>query len=295
MVTVDRNTVSTQPAGWLSAWTAGLESQGCLAPGGGLALAERIAQSLPLEMNTAFRLLHGTEIDLGPQTTIEVVSPVFRDGKPPGASALESIGATATGNELTVTLQSSPDLIGFETDWYGLRPNADRDGFSIVPLRAERTVQGEVEPLAAPAMNVFAFPAHAAFYRLFYKADQTEFTALAVAARTPSELEQRSRTLQSDPASCKKLNNELCIAIPKGIGVNAYIAVTVNGKQVEIPWQSTVGGAIEAAGIQDARSILARLAVRKIYRGHPVPIQFGRDSPAILNLTLAGGENITWK
>ena len=142
-----------------------------------------------------------------------------------------------------------------------------------MPLRAERNVQGKIEALPGPATNAFAFPPEAAFYRLFYKADQTEFTALAVAARTQAELEARTRILDAGPASCKKLNDDLCLAIPKGVGVNAYVAVSVNGNEVVVHWPGTVGSAIQKDG-EDPRAILPRLVVRKRYGGRLVTVEF---------------------
>ncbi len=294
VVTVTRDAVAKQPAGWLSAWTAELETQGCLAPGDGMKLAERVAELLPLELNAAFRLLHGSEIDIGPQTRLEVVSPVLREGTPPGAAALEPVEKTGDGHALTVTVRASANLIGFETAWYGIRPHANHAGFSIVPLRTERNIQGKIEPLPGPATNAFAFPADAAFYRLFYKAGPTEFTALAVAARTQAELEKRTKILEAGTASCKKLHDDLCIAIPKGVGVNAYVAVSVNGNEVVVPWPATVRSAIQKDG-EDVREVVPRLVVRKDYGGRLVPVEFDRSRPAILGMILTGGESIAWK
>jgi len=250
---------------------------------------------VPLELNAGFRLLHGSEVDVGPQTRLEVVSPVFREGAPAGASALETAGVTGTGSELTVTLRASADLMGFETAWYGVQPNRSHAGFSIVPLHADRNIQGKVEPLEGPAENTFPFPADAAFYRLFYKADQTDFTALAVAARSRAELEERTGLLETGTASCKKLHDELCVAIPKGVAVNAYVAVTVNGQEVTVLWPATVHAAIQAAGERDYRAVLPRLVIRKNYDGRLVGVEFDRSRQAILGMMLTGGESIAWK
>lgn len=291
VLTVIRDGLAKQPAGWLRAWTAGLETQGCLATGDGTKLAQRVAESLPLELNTAFRLLHGSQVDIGPYTRLEVVSPVFREGTPPAPEPLETTG---NGSGLTVTVRAPANLIGFETAWYGIRPHAGHAGFSIVPLRAERNVQGKVEPLPAPATNVFAFPPDAAFYRLFYKADQTEFTALAVAARTQAGLEERTQMLDAGPASCRKLNDALCLAIPKGVGVNAYIDVSLNGIESAVPWPATVRSVVQKDG-EDARAILSRLVVRKDYGGRLLPVEFDRNDRAILGMMLTGGEAISLK
>lgn len=293
--TVTHDALMKQPAGWLSAWTAELESKGCLAPGDGTKLGERIAETLPLELNAGFRLLHGSEVDVGPQTRLEVVSPVFRDGTPPGASALETAGTTGSGNALTVTVRASADLMGFETAWYGVQPNRSHAGFSIVPLHAERNIQGKVEARDGPAKNTFPFPADAAFYRLFYKADQTDFTALAVAARSRAELEERTKLLETGTASCNKLHDELCVAIPKGVAVNAYVTVTVNGREVTVLWPATVRAAIQATGEGDYKAVVPRLVICKDYDGRLTRVEFDNSGQAILGMILTGGESIAWK
>ena len=94
-VTVTRDRLLKQPPGWLSAWTAQAESQGCIAAGEGLKLAARIAESLPLDPRAAWRLLHADDrqtgyVDLGPETRLQVVSPILREGTPADAPILDT-------------------------------------------------------------------------------------------------------------------------------------------------------------------------------------------------------------
>src|SRR5215467_3374889 len=58
VVKVTRKMLSNRPAGWVTVWADGLESGDCIAQGAALHFAQGIAESLPLEMNAAFRLLH---------------------------------------------------------------------------------------------------------------------------------------------------------------------------------------------------------------------------------------------
>ena len=74
-----------------------------------------------------------------------------------------------------------------------------------MPLSVEAHIGSEVRHGDSPAVNYFRFPAAAGFYRLFYEADQTDFTALVVAADSSAELEQRSRILEAGPAACSRL------------------------------------------------------------------------------------------
>ncbi len=298
-VAVTRDALISHPPGWLTAWSGRLEQQGCIGSGEGLRFAEQIAQSLPLDPATAFSLLHAGErqgqVDIGSHTRLEVVSPIFRGGAPPGAQLLKPPDVSESGGTLSVTLRGGDNLAGYETAWYGVKPKADRAGFTIVPLFAERHLEGKVEQRPEPAANYFPFPADAGFYRLFYKADRTEFTALVVAARTQAELERSTAALNAGTAACEKLRKELCVAIPKGVGINPLVEVTVNGKVVAVPWRATVGEAIEAGGEGDPATVLPRLAVYKPYRSQVAQVEFDRASPAILELILAGGERISWR
>jgi len=109
VLTVKRDTLLKQPPGWLSNWTAGLESQGCLAPGGGLKLADRIAESLPLDPKSAFRLLYVSTADIGPRIRLQVVSPILRQGASPDAPVLDT--AATSGNDASLTVVVSPQRI----------------------------------------------------------------------------------------------------------------------------------------------------------------------------------------
>ncbi|MEX2260580.1 MAG: hypothetical protein WD696_01445 [Bryobacteraceae bacterium] len=299
-VTVTRETLLKQPAGWLGAWAADMEAQGCLAPGGGLNLANRIAESLPLDPNRAFRLLNWSDgqkgqVDIGPQTRLQVVSPILREGAPIGAPVAEPVDTSGNDKSLTLTIKSTENLIGYEITWYAVQPKTNGLGFTIVPLSAERHIQGKMERRPQPAVNYFQFPADAAFYRLFYKTGQTEYTALVIAARTRADLDRRARALETGSGSCEMLHDEGCIAIPKRVAVNPVLAVDVNGREVMVAWGATVREAIRQAGEPQANAVLPRLAVHKLYNGRPAPVEFDRADPAILNLILTGRETISWR
>jgi hypothetical protein len=295
-VTVTHEMLLEQPPGWLTAWAAGIESQGCIAPGEGFALATRIAESLPLDPALAFHLLNRDDrqtgmVDLGPQSRLQVVSPV------------ESVAADApivdiSGNpdnlNLNVTVKSAADLKGYETAWYALQPKAQGTGFTIVAIGAERHIGGETERRPQPATNYFQFAPDAAFYRLFYKGGNTSFTALVVAAPTRAELDRRTSALDADTASCKTLNRELCVEIPRIVGLNPMIAVTVNGTEVRVGPGASVGVAIRSSGELRPEAILPELAISRLYNGRPAPVDFDHSSSAILRLTLMGGEIISW-
>jgi hypothetical protein len=296
LVTVTREMLLQQPQGWLTAWAEGIESQGCIAHGEGSVLAARIAESLPLDPGLAFHLLHANDrqsgqVDIAPPVRLQVVSPILRDGAPPDAPIIDTSG---NGNSLTVTLKSSDNLVGYETAWYAAQSRTGGVGFTITPLYAERHVNNETERRAQPATNYLQFPPDAAFYRLFYKSGQTDYTALVVAAPTRAELERRIGVLDTGAASCDQPHGELCVAIPRRVAVNPMVPVTVNGVEVMVAWGATVAEAIRNAGERQPEAVLPKLAISRLYNGHLAPVDFDHASPAVLRLILNGGEEISW-
>lgn len=293
-VTVTRDPLIKQPPGWLSAWTAQAELRGCIGAGEGLKLAARIVESLPLDSRAAWRLLHADDrqtgyVDLGPETRLQVVSPILREGAPSDAPILDASNLTGEGNSLTLTLKATPNLVGYEVAWYAIQPKAGHIGFAITPLSAERHIQGKVEPAAAPATNYLKFEPQAAYYRLFYKADQGEVVEVVLAAATRAELDRQTQAFNSGSAPCAQVANQACVVIPKRVALNPFLAITVNGSETTVPVGSTVRAAIHLERPPP------ELKVYKLYAGKPVPVEFDRASPEILGLVLSGGEKISWK
>lgn len=283
-VTVRRDALVTQPRGWLTTWTEQAESQGCILPGQGSVLAARIVESLALPTGADLRLLGlagmPNYVEIGAGNRLQAISPMLRGGALPDATRSEGGGE---GGGLTVDLKSSPDLIGVETAWYDLRPKAAGSGFTIVPSSAETNIRGEVASLPAPAKNYFQFPPEMGFYRLFYKADQSEVLA---AARTRA-------ALPTDLETCDRPDGPVCLAIPRGVGVNPYLLVKVNGNPVAVTIGSDLRGLLRTMR-QSAGKVLPTLAITRLWAGKAVALEFDRSRPDILGLVLTGKEEIRW-
>ncbi len=294
-MTVTRDGLVQQPAGWLGEWTADLESQGCIAPGAGPKFAEQIAEAVPLDINRSFNLLYSNQLEIRPGMRIQVLSPILREQAAADRSIPESEETVGNGNRITVTMKSSANLLGYETASYAVQAKAHENGLSIVPLYADRHIGSETERRAQPATNYFQFPTKAAFYRIFYEAKQTEYAAIIIAAPTRAELERRAKMLGIGTASCEKLNHEMCVAVPKQVAVNGLVPVTVNGAQTWVTWGTNIGGVIRAAaGDRRTNTILPKLAVYKPYDGKVVRVEFEHADTAIFNLIVSGGEIVSW-
>ncbi len=286
-ITVTREMLLNQPQGWLTTWSSDLEKRNCLAPGQAAVLAARVDQSLPLDPAVAYKALYPK--DLIPPVHFEVTSPVVRDPHDT-RDLVEVVG----GADLNIAVKASDNLIGYEKALYAVEPKSTGPGFKIVPLRAELHIDRDIEQRAQPETNYFNFPSEAAFFRLIVKSDQTEFTALVIAAPTRAELERRAALLESRSASCATLNNELCIAIPWRVAINAVVPVTVNGAEVLALWGSDLGALIRQAGVRDPKAILTTLSLARAYNGKLNPLQFDPANDAILRLPVTGTEVILW-
>ena len=291
-VTVTQEMLRNRPAGWLSKWAAGLESQGCVAPGAGSNLAEQIAEALPLEPNQKVHLLYSNQLDIIPQMRIEVTSPILRDRLGP---VLESVQTSGRGTTISATIKSSDNLLGYEMAAYSVQAKTNGVGLSIVPLYVDRHIGSEVERRPQPDTDYFHFARDAALFRVFYEAQQTEYTALVIAADTRAELDRLTETLESGPAACEKLNSEMCVAVPREVAINGLVRVTVNGNETWVNWGTNVGGVIRAAGERNAAALLPKLRVFKPYRAKLAEVKFDPASPAIFNLIVTGGEVVAWK
>jgi hypothetical protein len=286
-VTVRRDALVKQPRGWLTTWTEQAESLGCIAPGQGALLAGRIVESMALPSGADLRLLRvdgmPNYVEIGAGNRLQAISPILREGANPEGPQYEVGKVTAEGNSLAVQLKSSPDLIGFETAWYDLRPKSGGRGFTIVASSTETNIKGKVESQPAPARNYFQFAPEMGFYRLFYKADQSEVLAAAgVRAALPADLE-----------TCDRPGGPVCLPIPRGVGVNPYLMVNVNGSPVAVAIGSDLRGLIRTLA-QSPDKVLPTLAITRLWAGKPVVLEFDRSQPDILSLVLTGNEQIRW-
>jgi len=300
-VTVVRESLKAHPAPWLSDWTASLEQSGCLSSGEGTALAEQIAESIPLNPSDAFRLLHaGTllsgYLDLAPDYQLKLISPILRDGASPGASALSTETVSGSDTKLSVTVKASADFLGYEISWYALKSRPSAAGSRVVFAKAESHIGDQVTTSPQPRTNHFTFPEESAYYRLFYliRVSQADHNVAVLSAPTRAELEHQTLAFSTDPEACTKAPLRTCVALPNEVAVTTYIIVTANGAPLPVPVESTVADALRAAGVSQPATVLPTLAVRRSYKGSPVRVEFDPGQPDILSLILAGREEINW-
>jgi hypothetical protein len=277
-LTVDRAELEKQERGWLVDWSARC---------GDPALAVRVLEAVPLTTGVGYRLMHADDvragfIDVGPGNRIEVLSPIVRDGTDVNAPLIEEQSVGGTDQRIEVVLKTSPNFVGQEAAWFGFEPKSG-GGSRIAPISATARVRGIEMPLEGPAKNYFTFNGQTGYYRMFFKPEEQTAVIVGAAARDQ---------LPRDLSGCEKVE---CITLPKRVGINPYLEVSVNGKTVAVPAHvpPTMRAVLQAAKVRP-QDVLPTLAITKPYAGKPAPVEFDRTKQDVLGLVLSGDEVIRW-
>lgn len=268
LLEIDHDALAKQPAGWLADWSTRAEGSGCVTAGEGWSTAHRILDSTPIRLGLRYRLLHPAAglsgyVDLGEQTRLEAISSVTAGVVPSVAEAPATVKEVPGG--LQVEMRAPPDL-RVERGWYAVG-------------------KGSIRPIGnVPHPEMFA-AVRASLWRLIYKSDQS---TILVGADSLPELQATTAAVGGGTSSCAK-----CIEIPRGVGVNPFQAVQVNGSEVRVPLGATLRVAIRAAG-KKPEEVIPTLAITKRYEGRMIPLLFERTNPDVLDLVLEGNEVLSW-
>ena len=117
--------------------------------------------------------------------------------------------------------------------------------------------------------------------------------AILLAATDESELRKATPQGQIEAEGfCRKINvpGGTCVAFPANFGVNPELRVRVNDKYDFVP----VGGMLfEVLRLQPNADPPETLKVRRLYRGHLIPLKFMANAE-VLRLVLMPGDEITY-
>src|SRR5262249_40012658 len=158
IVKVNRTELTKHPPGWLTIWTNELESKGCIAEGSAFRLANRIAESLPLEMNSGFRLLNSSDpdvIEINPNVRLQIMTPIIAEGVSPDAPIIEAPVVTGNGTTHNIATRFTGDVLGYEMTWYSVQSKKQFSGVSVTPFATERHVNNQTEQVPLPMHNYF--------------------------------------------------------------------------------------------------------------------------------------------
>jgi len=135
-ITVRPEMLNKQFPGWLSQWAAQMEARECIAAGAWWNLANQVAESVPLNELTAFRLRYEANRYVAPQVRIQVDSPILKNGTRSEDFKYDPTKLTETATGLHIDVKSSDNLLGWERAWYCLQQKQSGNGFRINPISA---------------------------------------------------------------------------------------------------------------------------------------------------------------
>jgi hypothetical protein len=180
-----------------------------------------------------------------------------------------------------VVPRPSTGIPGFDTYFYPVEP-----------------VQGSANYRLPPDAARLGFDQAPARLRLLFltRLSSVEHDAIILSAATPQLLREATPKVQQAPDDyCRHpLPGTSCILIPKHHGFSAEVAVQVNGKPAVVPLAGTIREALRIGGLKDPATAIGTLQITKSYRGRKVPIEFDRQTPAILSFVLSGDEELRW-
>ena len=85
----------------------------------------------------------------------------------------------------------------------------------------------------------------------------------------------------------------VCLAIPKGVAVNPYLMVDVNGSNVAVGIGSNLRSLLRSMKMSEDKAP-PTLEITRLWGGKRIALEFDRSLPDVLNLVLTGNEQIRW-
>jgi hypothetical protein len=249
-----------------------LEERGCLKPGGGRVIAERVAESLPLPVMETLFYTYGYEPFRG-------YCEVHPDMRIHAQRALLARGPD--GKERLVRIDRALYSVTREHGGEGLRFHlSERSGTEA----------------ALPGIDELRQP----FYRFFYHikfndlSGKPQRTAVLLGAGSLRVLEQTTASLWKDPdLTCGRLTGIDCVKSPAGQIVTAEVPVRLNGKRTVIPVSFTIGDVLRDRQALRPGKPVPKLELRRQYRGRLARVEFLTPEP-VLGLPLRSGDRLDW-
>ncbi|MBV9157194.1 MAG: hypothetical protein JO097_13105 [Acidobacteriaceae bacterium] len=230
-------------------------------------------------------------IDLDSDMRLRVVGPIMRPGTE-GPPLIASASSRSPSGGLNMNVLASPDLLGYESAIYALRPTENGIAATLISI--------DVKPIAGSAADLrktdyLRLPNSPQYLRLYFQLQRSDFdhNSALLTADSLSALDQVSRRFEKDPSAvCAATAG--CITLPRGVVMIPELAVHVRERTVYVALESNLQDALRSAGEHDARTLVKSLRISRRLGTRQVPIRFDRTSDEVLGLPLIGGDQITW-
>jgi hypothetical protein len=254
---------------------ASLEESGCLVPGGGRAVSERVAESLPAPLMEAQYYAWGYDpfrgyCEVHPGMRLHAQRPLLERG-PDGKERLVRI-----------------DRAVYEVS---------RRGGEGLGFRLEEKAGTEA---AMPGLERMNRPFYRFFYFIKFKPGQdgsAQRSAVLLGAPGLNQLEQTTAKLWNDPdLTCSGALTAIdCFKSPNGQMVTPEVPVRINGKRALVSVNFTLLDVVRDHARWFGKGPFPAIEMRKTFRGRPAKVEFLSRETAAYGVPVSAGDRIEWK
>jgi hypothetical protein len=252
------------------------EAKGCLSSDEVQRVKAAIAERFPLPPSIAHAIRFGGGatgfVDLTADFRMKVVSPIRSADNP-------------------------KEIIDYQVAYYALTP--EPKGTRIhVSLSSVSTSQSKSQGKSS-SKEPIDFPASFRFFRLLFRTDisSADHFATMLSAEDEGTLNEATRRFDMQP-DCMALSmpGVTCVTPPQDFSVNLEFSVWVNDKQVFVPLGGTISDAMRSVTPfgKSVGQVPTTLRVRRLFRGHLLPVKFDSTKEDILRFVLMPGDKIAW-
>jgi hypothetical protein len=267
-----------------------LEKNGCLPAGTALPIRDLILASLPIRPDQGLFAGYGYwagkgAMDLRPGLRLEIERAYYRDTDV-SAAAKTLANYIGTSTATYDVVEKHARSIQFHLNGVEDKPQelAKRHDRGIPDFRLERLAG------AAP------------FYRLLLASDfvpeRIKRSALLVGSSSVDRINAVTSQFQAHHGlGCADLAqgpDVLCVEFDGEVSVSPQVQVVVNGKTRFVSWGSNIKRVLGDQTGEQIATTMKTLRAERLFDLRYSEIQFPRDDDGILDLTLVGGDRVSW-
>lgn len=235
-------------------------------------------------------------VNLDSDMRLRIVSPIMR----PGSTEAVTSGAAATdaAQNSPITAYLSKDVLGYETATYTLQPGG-RQSVSVDLDSVQVRPTGNSTEQQLPRTDYLKGVPQNVYLRLYFQLRHSggDHSIVLLQGASQGQLNEASGAFEEAPGkfcAAPEPSSVRCVTFPRLAAVNAEIKVKLKKKFVYVPLGGTVADALAAYGVDDPKQIARKLKITRLWQLNRVPIKFDRDSTAVLQVVVIGGDRIKW-
>jgi hypothetical protein len=234
-------------------------------------------------------------VSLQADMRLRIVSPILRPGS---KLAVQTVAETkGPANASPLAAKASDDLLGYQTAFYNIDITGKSGQITVELDSIDLQPAGKNSGTELTRKDYLKGAPQPGFFRLYFQTRESpsDRAQALLASASQGELNLASSEFEDSAGYCDAPHKGVyCTAFPPGTAVNAEIKVYLKKRAIYLPLSATVDDALKAGGVDDPKAAIAQLSIRRLWDAQLVPLQFSRQSTAVLAMPLIGGDRLRW-